>query len=167
MLKIFIDGSDDRLRLEQPVGIRVGWIYGHIIGFDGLPSEEVAMQAVPPAWLALERALQRAYPGRTLRPVNKSKIDLVHDGDAEWVAAGFRPLARLIRPNTELSFEDSYALEFLVPSYVTQHVMIAGAQAVWGVMSDYIPDRAENAFRPPLDNNEAELDPAMMAVGGM
>jgi len=125
------------------------------------------MQSVPPAWLALERTLQRAYPGRPLRPVKKSKIDLVHDGDSEWVAAGFRPLARLMRPNTGRNGENCFALEFLVPSYVTQHVTIAAAQAVWGVLSDYIPDRVEDAFGPPVECTEAGLASATLAAGGI
>lgn len=166
MFKIFIDGNDDRLRLEDPEGRNIGWIRGHAIGFGGLPSEKIALRAVPDAWLALETTLQRGYPGRAPRPVKKSNIELVHDGASEWVADGFRPLARLMRPHTGRNSEASYALEFLVPSYATQHVTIAAAQAIWEVLSDYIPVSTDDFSRPVVAPNQFELDSATIAVGG-
>jgi hypothetical protein len=61
----------------------------------------------------------------------------MHDGAYEWIVAGFRPLARLLRPRTDRNAEDSFALEFLVPSYATQHVTIAVANAIWDVLASY------------------------------
>jgi hypothetical protein len=165
MFKVFIDGNDDRLRLEDPEGRNIGWIRGHTIGFVGLPSEVIALRAVPEAWMALETALQRGYPGRAPRPVKKSNIDVVHDGAYEWVADGFRPLARLIRPHTGRNYEASYALEFMVPSYATQHVTIAAAQAVWNVLSDYMPVRTDDVSRQALTSDQELVSPAL-AVGG-
>jgi hypothetical protein len=164
MFKVFIDGNDDRLRLEDLEGRNVGWIRGHTIGFGGLPSEEIALRAVPEAWMAVERTLERGYPGHALRPVKKSNIDVVHDGAYEWVADGFRPLARLMRPHTGRNSEASYALEFMVPSYATQHVTIAAAQAVWEALSDFIPVGTD-VSRPALTWNK-ELESATVAVGG-
>ena len=137
MFKIFADGEDDRLRLEDSAGKTVGWIRGHTIGFDGLASEKVALQAAVEAWPSLETTLHREFPGREKRPVNKSTVDLTHDGGSEWVADGYRPLARLLRPLTGRNADDSFALEFFVPSYATQHVTIAAAQAVGKVLSKY------------------------------
>ena len=165
MFKVFIDGNDDRLRLEDLEGKNVGWIRDHTIGFGGLPSEKIALRAVPEAWMALETTLQRGYPGRAPRPVQKSNIDVVHDGAYEWVADGFRPLARLMRPHTGRNSEASYALEFLVPFYATQHVTIAAAQAVWEALSDFIPVRPDDASRPAFTSNQ-ELESATLAVGG-
>jgi hypothetical protein len=165
MFKVFIDGNDDRLRLEDPEGRSIGWVRGHAIGFSGLPSEDVALHAVPDAWLALETTLQRAYPGRAARPAKKSNIDLIHDGAYEWVADGFRPLARLIRPHTGRNYSDSFALEFLVPSYATQHVTIAVAHALWEVLSDYISVDTD-VPRPVVSAEPTAFEPAAMAVGG-
>jgi hypothetical protein len=165
MFKVFIDGNDDRLRLEDLEGRDIGWIRGHTIGFGGLPTEKIAIQAVPEAWMALETTLQRGYPGRAPRPVKKSNIDVVHDGAYEWVADGFRPLARLLRPHTGRNYEASYALEFIVPSYATQHVTIAAAQSVWEALSDFIPVRTDDVLRPAFTSNQ-ELEPATLAVGG-
>jgi hypothetical protein len=165
MFKVFIDGNDDRLRLEDLEGREVGWIRGHTIGFGGLPSEKIALRAVPEAWMALETTLQRGYPGRAPRPVKKSNIDVVHDGAYEWVADGFRPLARLMRPHTGRNSEASYALEFMVPSYATQHVTIAAAQAVWQVLSEYIPVCTDGESRQ-ASTSDQELDSPALAVGG-
>jgi hypothetical protein len=165
MFKVFIDGNDDRLRLEDPAGGTIGWIRGHTIGFGRLESEKAALRAVPEAWLALETTLQRGYPGRAPRSVNESNIAVVHDGADEWLADGFRPLARLVRPHTGRNPDDSFALEFIVPSYATQHVTIAAAQAVWLALSDYISVRADELARTAVDSNQSELEPALAAGG--
>jgi hypothetical protein len=138
MFKVFIDGNDDRLRLEDEKGEKIGWIHGHTIGFGSLESEKDALVAAAEASRALENTLQRAYTGDTSRRLRNSKIDVMHDGAYEWIVAGFRPLARLLRPRTERNFDDSFALEFLVPSYATQHVTLAVAHSIWEVLSKYV-----------------------------
>ncbi|HJQ09567.1 MAG TPA: hypothetical protein VJ840_00920 [Gemmatimonadaceae bacterium] len=138
MFKVFIDGNDDRLRLENQIGDKIGWIHGHTIGFGGISSEEDALAAATEASLALEKTLRRVYTGDTSVAWPNSKIELMYDGAYEWVVAGFRPLARLLRPHTERNGEDSFALEFIVPSYATQHVTIAVANAIWDVLSTYV-----------------------------
>ena len=138
MFKVFIDGNDDRLRLEDQKGEKIGWIHGHTIGFGGVESEKGALIAAAEASRALESTLQRAYTGDTSRRLRNSKIELMYDGAYEWIVAGFRPLARLLRPRTERNFEDSFALEFLVPSYATQHVTLAVAHSIWEVLSKYV-----------------------------
>ena len=145
MFKIFADGDDDRLRLEDSAGRRVGWIRGHTIGFDGLASEKAALHAAAEAWPSLETTLHREFPGRVKRPINRANIDLTRDGGSEWIADGSRPLARLLRPLTRRNADDSFALEFFVPSYATQHVTIAAAQAVGEVLSKYKPAVSKNS----------------------
>jgi hypothetical protein len=147
MFKVFIDGSDDRLRLEDFAGEKVGWIHGNTFGFGRLPSEKIAIDAAVEGWQSLEKALQRGYPGRSARNVDKSKVRLVYDGAYEWVADGVRPLARLLRPFTTRNPERSFALEFLVPYHATQHVTIASAQAVLETVSRYIAGSSSEAPR--------------------
>lgn len=155
MFKVFIDGNDDRLRLENEFGDVIGWIRGNGFAFSGLPSEAAAIRAAVESWSPLEHTLERGYPGRAPRPINKSAVRIVHDGAYEWIADGVRPIARLLRPQTARNPDDSFGLEFMVPSYATQHVTIAVAQAVWEVVSTHValqtadmspPARAERAF---------------------
>ena len=138
MLKIFIDGNDDSLRLENPAGRKIGWIRDHTLGFGGFTNEQEAVSAAVDAWRSFDKTLQRIYPGRTSRPVRESNVTVVHDGAYEWIADGTRPIARLLRPRTLWNFEDLFALEFLAPSYATQHVTIAAAQAMWDVLSAHV-----------------------------
>jgi hypothetical protein len=138
MFKIFIDGNDDRLRLENQIGEKIGWIHAHTIGFGGINTEADAIAIAVDASQMVQRTLQRVYTGDTTsEPWPNSKIHLMHDGAYEWIVAGRRPLARLLRPHTERNAEDTFALEFLVPSYATQHVTIAVAHAIWDVLSSY------------------------------
>jgi hypothetical protein len=155
MFKIFIDGNDDWLRLEDPAGRKVGWIRDRTFGFVGLPNEKAAVRAAVDAWRSLEKTLQRGYPGRAPRPVNESNVGLVHDGAYEWIADGFRPIARLLRPQSERNSEDSFAVELLAPAYATQHVTIAAAQAVWEVLSEHIASATPNAPRPAAPKQSA------------
>lgn len=166
MFKVFIDGNDDRLRLEDLAGRQIGWIRGHTFGFGGLASEKAALRAAVEAWRSLETTLQRGYPGRAPRPVNESNVGLVHDGAYEWVADGFRPIARLLRPCTGRNYEDSFALEFLAPSYATQHVTIAAAQAVWEVLSEHIASATPHAPRRVAASKQFTLPSRTSAVGG-
>jgi len=138
MIKVFMDGNDDRLRLENEWGQRLGWIRGQAIGFSGFPSPEAAKLAAVRAWRALEMILLRDYPGRIARPINESNVGIVHDGAYEWIADGNRPLARLLPPNAHRNSEDSFALELLVPSYATHHVTIAAAHAIWEALAEDI-----------------------------
>jgi hypothetical protein len=166
MFKVFIDGNDDRLRLEDLTGRQIGWIRGHTFGFGGLANEKAAIRAAVDAWRSLEKTLQRGYPGRAPRPVNESNVGLVHDGAYEWIADGFRPIARLLRPRTARNSEDSFALELLAPSYATQHVTIAAAQAVWEVLSEHIAPTTQDAARPAAAPNQSKLASTIFALGG-
>ena len=166
MFKVFIDGNDDRLRLEDPAGRKIGWIRGHAIGFGGLATEKAALRAAVDAWRSLEKTLLRGYPGRAPRPINESNVGLVHDGAYEWIADGFRPIARLLRPRTERNSEDSFALELLAPSYATQHVTIAAAHAVWEVLSEHIASATPEAARPATALTQPTLPSRTFALEG-
>jgi hypothetical protein len=164
MFKVFIDGNDDRLRLEDPAGRKIGWIRGNTIGFGGLSTEKAAVRAAVDAWRSLETTLERAYPGRARRQVDESNVGLVHDGAYEWIADGFRPIARLLRPRTERNSEDSFALELMAPSYATQHVTIAAAQAVWEVLSGHIPSATPNTAPPAVAPKKATHSSRIFAL---
>ena len=166
MFKVFIDGNDDRLRLEDSAGRKIGWIRDHTLGFGGLPNEKTALGAAVVAWRSLEKTLQRVYPGRAPRPVDESNVGLVHDGAYEWIADGSRPIARLLRPRTERNSEDSFALEFLAPSYATQHVTIAAAQAVREVLSEHIASATPNAAWPATAPTQSTLPSRPFALEG-
>lgn len=166
MFKVFIDGNDDRLRLEDPAGRKIGWIRGNTIGFGGLATEKAAVRAAVDAWRSLETTLERGYPGRARRQVNESNVELVHDGAYEWIADGLRPVARLLRPRTERNYEDSFALEFIAPSYATQHVTIAAAQAVWEVLSEHIASAAPNTAPPAVAPKQSTLPSRIFALAG-
>jgi hypothetical protein len=165
MFKVFIDGNDDRLRLEDAAGREIGWIRGHTIGFGGLPSEKAALRAAVDGWRSLEKTLQQGYPGRAPRPVDESNVALVHDGAYEWIADGFRPMARLLRPHTERNDEDSFALEFLGPSYATQHVTIAAAQAMWEVLSEHVVFATADAAPPAVAPRHSMAPTRLFAAG--
>jgi hypothetical protein len=166
MLKVFSDGNDDRLRLEDHGGKSVGWIRGETIGFVGLTSQEVAVRAVVRAWPSFEATLQRKYPGRAPRGLTKLKVRLFRDGAYRWVADGYRPLARLLSPGVGRNSEETFAVEFLIPSYATQHVTIAVAQAVWGVLSEYVTVAASGGPQPAAGPSPAVLLSGPLAVRG-
>jgi hypothetical protein len=165
MFKVFIDGNDDRLRLEDSAGRKIGWIHGHTIGFGGLASEQAALRAAVDGWRSLETALEAGYPGRAPRPVDESNVALAHDGAYEWIADGLRPIARLLRPHTDRNYEDSFALEFLGPSYATQHVTIAAAQAMWEVLSDHVAFATADAAPPAVAPKQSTQRSRVFAVG--
>jgi hypothetical protein len=166
MLKVFSDGSDDRLRLEDHGGKSVGWIRGEAIGFVGLTSQEVAVRAVVRAWPSFEMTLQREYPGRAPRGLTKLNVRLLHDGAYRWVADGYRPLARLLSPSVGRNSGESFAVEFFVPSYATQRVAIAVAEAVWEALAEYVTATPLDAPRAAAGPNQVAFLPGALAVRG-
>ena len=51
----------------------------------------------------------------------------MHDGAYEWIADGAVPIARLFRPNAR---DASFAIELLVPSYISDRVAVAAVHAM-------------------------------------
>lgn len=132
MLRILGDG-EDRHRLENAAGARVGWIRGHAIGFRGLDSESAAMRSALSAARALESILRREFPGRPRHELSASDLTLVRDGAYEWIASGALPLARLLRPVDDRPsdpFDSSFGIELVLPSYSTEGLAISVAEAL-------------------------------------
>ena len=128
MLKIIADGSDSH-RIEDESGRALGWIDSFGVGFRGFDSEAEAIAATPDAWQALEVMLRREYAGwRRTSPVAE-RLRLVRAGDVEWIGDGHALFARLHRPKDDGSLT-SFALEFALPSFVTEGTSIAAAHAV-------------------------------------
>ncbi|MEO8579504.1 MAG: hypothetical protein ABI469_04590 [Gemmatimonadales bacterium] len=148
MLKI-IDDGENRFRLESATGVDVGWIRGHALGFRGLPTEKAVIEAAADSSRALEIALAREFMGHPVHDISTSRIRLQHDGAYEWVADGYRPLARILRPTSGQFPEKAFGIEFQVPSYATLHVTIACAQAVWRVLGPQLRIPAMAAASPP------------------
>ena len=128
MLKIIADGSDSH-RVEDASGRPIGWIDSFGVGFRGFESEAQAIAAVPNAWQALEGMLRREYAGwRRTAPVTE-RLRIVRAGEIEWIGDGHALFARLHRPSDDGALS-SFALEFALPSFVSQGTSIAAAHAV-------------------------------------
>ena len=128
MLKILADGADSH-RLEDETGRAIGWIDSFGVGFRGFDSEGQAMSAVPGAWHALEGMLRREYAGWRRQAPVVDRLRLVRSGDVEWISDGHALFARLHRPSDDGALT-SFALEFALPSFVSDGASIAAAHAV-------------------------------------
>ncbi len=118
--------GDRRYRILDARGRAVGWIHDHAVGFQGWRRDADAIAAAESAWGPLEATLRRHYFGRPLRLAPEGPLRLVHDGAYEWVSDGRTPIARLHRGDGH----DALALEFVLPSYVTEGVVHAAAQVL-------------------------------------
>lgn len=118
--------GDRRYRILDARGRAVGWIHGHAVGFRGWRHDADAIAAAEAAWGPLEATLRRHYVGRPLRLAPEGPLRLVHDGAYEWVSDGRTPIARLHRGEGQ----EALALEFVLPSSVTEGVVHAAAQVL-------------------------------------
>jgi hypothetical protein len=143
MIRVIADG-ERRYRLEDPGGGDIGWIRGHVVGFRGLCSERSAVETAFAAWQALEAALGKVYFGWKQHPPTHDRLRLVHDGAYEWVTDGDVPLARIYRPPTDAP-RDGYAIELVLPSFVSEGAAISVAQALGKVVEPY-RDTANDAM---------------------
>lgn len=132
MIRVLATG-ENRHRLEDEAGRRVGWIHGRALGFGGMRSEAEAMAAAVTAWQAFDAALRRHYFGRPRHDASPDRLRLVHDGAYEWVADGSRPLARLYRPSDDRA-DGEFSIELVLPSYANEGAAVAVAQAVGGAL---------------------------------
>jgi len=135
MITVLADGAG-RHRLEDVSGRHVGWVRGRAIGFHGMRSEDEALAAVAAAWQPFDTALRRHYFGRPPNEPAWDQLRLVHDGAYEWVTDGRHPLARLHRPASDLGDGD-FAIEFVLPSYATEGVVISVAQVVGAALRSH------------------------------
>jgi hypothetical protein len=142
MVRILADG-EQRHRLEDADGNHIGWIRRRAVSFHGFASESSAVAAAVAAWHALESVLRRAYTGwPRFRPA-LDELRLVHDGAHEWISDGRTPLARLVRPPADTTSDASFAIEFVLPSYATEGVVIAAAQVMARALQDHAHRRSE------------------------
>lgn len=145
MLRVIDDGPEG-LRLENGAGARIGWIRGRAIVFDGFATEVDAIRATLAAWRALGRALRQQYPGWPRYEPAAERIHVFHDGTYEWISDGTSPLARLRRPAMPpTSADDSFGLEFVLPSYASEGLAVAAAHAIWRVLAEHAEAAREGA----------------------
>jgi hypothetical protein len=138
MITFHSDG-EKRYRLEHSDGREVGWIRGHVIGFDGIRTEAQAIGAVRCAVPVFDAALRRHFFGWSMRDVDDAEFRLVHDGAYEWVSMGAQPLARLHRPQARRGHGD-FAIEFVLPSYASEGVAISVTQTLGAAVQAYLAE---------------------------
>jgi hypothetical protein len=142
MVRILADG-EQRHRLEDADGNHIGWIRRRAVGFRAFASESSAVAAAVVAWRALESVLRREYAGWPRFEPALDELRLVHDGAHEWISDGRTPLARLVRPPADAMSDASFAIEFVLPSYATEGVVIAAAQIMTRALQGHAERRAE------------------------
>jgi hypothetical protein len=145
MLRFLAEG-DRRHRLERGDGTPVGHISGQTIRIIGLTSEDEACDAAAPVRRAFDAALAQQYPGWR-RDGSSDARRLVHDGAYEWISDGNSPIARLIRPRADRSTDESFAIEFVLPSYANEGVAIAAADTMVRALDEFRSARAAAAWR--------------------
>jgi hypothetical protein len=153
MITVHADG-DGRHRLEDASGRPVGWVRERAIGFGGMPSEEYALAAIVAAWPALTAALRRHYFGTPRHELVPERLRVVHDGAYEWVVDGQRPLARLHRPPADRDGGE-LAIEFVLPSYATEGVVVSVAQVLGAVLQPHLRGAVGAPPVEPLERSPA------------
>ena len=146
-----ISVGDDEHRLEDDAGAHLGWIRGRALGFHGMRSEAQAMAAVAAAWRPFDGALRRHYSGWPPDEVSLDGLRTVHDGAYEWVSDGRRPLARLYRPSAA---GGGLSIEFVLPTYANEGVVISVAQVVARALVPHLDAAARRAVagRSPVSS---------------
>ena len=146
MVTIVAEG-DRKYRLEDAGGAALGWIRGNSVGFCGMASEEAAIGAAVAARRALEAVLQRQYAEWLRYEPSAERLHFVHDGAYEWIADGVVPIARLHRPFSAASPDESFAIELVLPSFATEHVTLAAVRAMARALRQLVPDETVTQTR--------------------
>jgi hypothetical protein len=133
MFSVLAEGPG-RYRLEDGAGTDVGWIHGRSIGLRGLRSEAEAIVAASAGWRTLQSVLRREHADWPHQSVEWERLRFVDDGAYEWVSDGYVPLARVHRTTRRL------AVEFVVPSWMTEDAMIPLAHALWHTLTPLLGD---------------------------
>lgn len=147
MLRIFADGENAH-RLENADGTHAGSIRGRSIRLVGLHSEPDAIAAAVVIAATVDTALARHYGSPPLPPFALDALRVVHDGAYDWVSDGGRPIARLIRPSEQKDHDEGYAIEFVLPSYASEGVVVSIAQVMAATLAEHATPRAVRARRP-------------------
>jgi hypothetical protein len=140
MVRLVADG-EQRYRLEDANGNPIGWIRRRAVGFGGFRSESDATVAAIDGWRALESVLRREYTGWPRFKPALDALHLVHDGAYTWISDGRTPVARLVRPTADAPADSPFAIEFVLPSYASEGVVIAAAQVIARVLRDHAQRR--------------------------
>ena len=137
MLSVFETGEAS-FRLSNRHDEDVGWIRGAALGFDGFATEADALAAAVAGSSALADYLERltgsAGVGARATGSARGRVHVVHDGAYEWVTRGKVPLARLYRPerdSTERQRRRTFAVEFVLPSYVRAGAAVSASQVLY------------------------------------
>lgn len=170
MLSVFETG-DATFRLSNSRDEEVGWIKGGALGFGRLPTEADAIEAALAGGDALAGYLDRLSGASQPSERSTGKVKVVHDGAYEWVTRGGTPIARLYRPDRDPAQrkQGTFAVEFVLPSYVKDGTTIAAAQVVHHAITrlekegrEVPATKRKAATAPSLGSTPA----AMPAVGG-
>jgi hypothetical protein len=128
MFHIIGDG-DRKYRIMLGDELAVGWLCDRAVGFRGMKTEAVAHQAAIAAWRAMDAVLTNHYAGWPRRDPHFDRMRITHDGAFEWFHEGTTPIARLLRPHRRAG-NATFGIELVLPSYATEGVGVAVAQAV-------------------------------------
>jgi hypothetical protein len=128
-------------RLEDADGNQVGSIRNGTIRLRGLKSKADAITAAMIAWETLDAALAREFAGWPRHRPVLGRLRVVHNGAYDWVADGPKPLARLLTMPVAEASGDTFAIEFLLPSYASEGVAISAAQLMATALDDYMRPR--------------------------
>jgi hypothetical protein len=153
MVMILEDGVNCH-RLEDTDGNQVGSIRNGTIQLRGLTSKTDAIVAAMVAWETLDDALARAFAGWLRHRPVLGRLRVVHDGAYNWIADGPKPLARLLRMPMDGASGDTFAIEFVLPSYASEGVVISAAQIMANALDDH---------RRRRDGRTDKLDDAVMS----
>jgi hypothetical protein len=128
MFNIISDG-EGKYRIMLGDEVAVGWVNHRAVGFRGMRTEATARDAAIIAWRAMDAVLTNQYPGWPRRDPRFDQVRVTHDGAYEWFHDGTIPIARLLRPHRR-AFNATFGIELVLPSYATEGVGVAVAQAI-------------------------------------
>lgn len=128
MFKVIADGAGSH-RLEDASGQAIGWIDLAGIGMRGFPTEHHAVEAVNEGWHALEVMLRREYAGWRRQAPVVERLHVISVGNTRWITDGHARLAKLHTPSEDGALT-SFALEYPLPSFVSEGMRISAAHAV-------------------------------------
>jgi hypothetical protein len=164
MFSVIGDGPG-RYRLGNATGADAGWIRGRAIGFRGLRTEAEAIVAASAGWRTLQSLLHREYAAWPRQDVDWELLRFVNDGAYEWASDGRIPLARLYRTSHAAAQRPDdlaaawpvrqLAIEFVVPSWMSEESMIPLAHALWHALAPLLVEspRTSRTALHSLDAN--------------
>lgn len=133
----FLADGDGRHRLESPDGSRIGSLGHGIIRLDGIEAPSM-LEASLALWRSLDAALARQYPGWARHHPDVAELQLVHDGAEQWISDGRKLLARVVHAD-DRPLRGPVSLEFALPSYATDAVLISAATAMVRALEAFVP----------------------------